>query len=84
MYEDHDDKFKLKKTDASCTFNKRGHICARVKREGPSMGFRCGFVSCSTDAEGPGHLPAVLTIHYFITMQQFVYCQQPVWNNNLQ
>lgn len=42
------------------------------------------FVSCSTDAEGPGHLPAVLTIHYFITMQQFVYCQQPVWNNNLQ
>lgn len=42
------------------------------------------FMSCSTDAEGPGHLPAVLTIHYFITMQQFVYCQQPVWNNNLQ
>lgn len=42
------------------------------------------FVSCSTDAEGPGHLPAVLTIHYFITMQQFVYCQQPVLNNNLQ
>lgn len=21
----------------------RGHICARVKREGPFMGFRCGF-----------------------------------------
>lgn len=43
----------------------RGQICALVSGEGPSMGFRCGFcVSCSTDVERPGYLPAVLTIQF--------------------
>lgn len=80
MYEDHDDKFKLKKTVASCTFNRKRPYLRSCEKGGPIH----GFPACSTDAEGPRHLPAVLTIHYFITMQQFVYCQQPVWNNNLQ
>lgn len=62
----------------------RGHICARVKREGPSMGFRCGFYVLFNRCRRAVTPSSGFNNSFFITMQQFVYCQQPVWNNNLQ
>lgn len=44
MYEDHDDKFKLKKTDASCTFNRKRSYLRSCEKGGSIHGFPVWFL----------------------------------------
>lgn len=58
----------------------RGQICALVSREGPSMGFRCGFFCVLFNRRRTAGIPSSsFNNSFFITLQQFFYCQHPVW-----